>query len=52
MSISKSNSSSFRDLIKAEVTKITHLIYKDSFHKDYLKHEMISRDKHIWKLVK
>jgi len=38
--------------MKAEVRKVLGKIYKDPFHVDYLAHDMIQRDEHMFKLVR
>lgn len=52
MTLTKSNSGSFKELLRAEVRKVTEAIYQDSKHKGYLDHPILSREMHIQKLVR
>ena len=47
MTLTKSNSGSFKDLLRGEVRKITEAIYQDSKHRGYLTHPIINREMHI-----
>jgi hypothetical protein len=53
MTLSKSNSGSFKELLRGEVRKITEAIYQDSKHRGYLSHPILYREEmHIQKLVR
>ena len=52
LSVSKSNSGSFKDQLRLESKKIVEQIYKDKQHSYYLAHHLINKEEHVLKLVR